>query len=423
MEKVDDKESEIENKLLLILYEKLKKEGIQSISLQELCKGVGIKEDKVCTGLLYLQTKGLINFKALYGNNRLIDAREIKITKTGIQAVEENLYKKDKSSKTNISKFEGVKSYISSVEFIATFIVTLIFSAISYFLNGAPIKIAVPTFLIIMFIVIIIYNQPRIKKLPKINKKTLSIILIIIPLAIFLFRRDWESPKITIISPTISATESNYTAKEDKVTLGVHIEDNRSIASVYINGGKMEFVEKPSYGESSINILKVIQLNIGYNKIEIVAYDSSGNKSKKEILVTYVPSHRTYKGNDKVVVQFQVSSNIMIINGHAVQIDAPAEVKNGRIFLPLRAISEALGATVSWVAEIRGITVTLGDHIVGLQIGNSTAVVDGTILTLEDAPYIKNNRTMVPLRIIANSLGATVEWDPLTSVVTITSST
>ncbi|PIX28704.1 MAG: copper amine oxidase, partial [Caldiserica bacterium CG_4_8_14_3_um_filter_35_18] len=47
------------------------------------------------------------------------------------------------------------------------------------------------------------------------------------------------------------------------------------------------------------------------------------------------------------------------------------------------------------------ITVTLGDNTIGLQIGNTSAVVNGTVMTLDAAPYIKNDRTMVPFRVIA----------------------
>jgi hypothetical protein len=86
----------------------------------------------------------------------------------------------------------------------------------------------------------------------------------------------------------------------------------------------------------------------------------------------------------------------------------------------LRAISEALGATVDYIADTQGITVVLGTNTIGLQIGNTSAVVNGTVMTLDAPPYIKNGRTMVPLRVIAEGLGATVEWDPALRVVTIT---
>jgi hypothetical protein len=109
----------------------------------------------------------------------------------------------------------------------------------------------------------------------------------------------------------------------------------------------------------------------------------------------------------------------MTVNGKVVQLDAAPEINNGRTFLPLRAIAETFGAEVTWVPETQGITVVLGDNQIGLQIGNNTAVVNGNVLSIVP-PYIKNGRTMVPLRVIAEGLGAQVEWDPVNYIVTIT---
>ncbi|MGC9172546.1 copper amine oxidase N-terminal domain-containing protein, partial [Caldisericum sp.] len=74
---------------------------------------------------------------------------------------------------------------------------------------------------------------------------------------------------------------------------------------------------------------------------------------------------------------------------------------------------------VTWVPETQGITVVLGNNQIGLQIGNNTAVVNGNVLSIVP-PYIKNGRTMVPLRVIAEGFGAQVEWDPINYIVTIT---
>ena len=122
----------------------------------------------------------------------------------------------------------------------------------------------------------------------------------------------------------------------------------------------------------------------------------------------------------KIVLVLTIGADIVSVNGKATSIDAAPEIVASRTFVPMRFISESFGATVEWLAETQGITITLGDHTVGLQIGNATAVIDGTIVCLPAAPYIKNGRTMVPLRVISEAFGGDVVWDPASRTITIT---
>jgi len=57
--------------------------------------------------------------------------------------------------------------------------------------------------------------------------------------------------------------------------------------------------------------------------------------------------------------------------------------------------------------------------IIKMQVGNFKATVDGKTVIMDVAPKIENQRTLVPLRFIAEALGATVEWDPKTQGITI----
>ena len=59
------------------------------------------------------------------------------------------------------------------------------------------------------------------------------------------------------------------------------------------------------------------------------------------------------------------------------------------------------------------------ETIIKMQIGNKTMDVDGRKVTLDQEPIIKNSRTLVPLRAITESLGAKVEWDEPTKTITI----
>jgi hypothetical protein len=216
--------------------------------------------------------------------------------------------------------------------------------------------------------------------------------------------KDTEAPAIAIDAPADGAEVSAA-----MVTVSGKVTDNVGVVSLWIGAIKVDFAPDGTFSKS-------VDLVEGANTIKVFAFDAAGLKSEKVLAVKYTkPVEPT-----KIVVKIQIGSDIMTVNGKAVQIDAPAEIMNGRTFLPLRAISEALGATVDWIVETQGITVTLGDNTIGLQVGNTSAVVNGTVMTLDAAPYIKNNRTMVPFRVIAEGLGATVEWDPALRIVTVT---
>lgn len=103
-------------------------------------------------------------------------------------------------------------------------------------------------------------------------------------------------------------------------------------------------------------------------------------------------------------------------NGHPVASDVPAQIMNGRTMLPFRAIFETLGATVSYEADTQTVTGVRSGTTVRMQIGNSTATVNGRPLTMDVAPVIMNNRTLVPVRFVAEALpGVSVSYDPVSN--------
>ena len=102
----------------------------------------------------------------------------------------------------------------------------------------------------------------------------------------------------------------------------------------------------------------------------------------------------------------------MLINNQGFKDVAPAIVGN-RTLLPVRAIAEALGADVEWTKATRTVTITLDGEVVEFSIGE---LADGM-----DVPaQIIDNRTMVPVRFVAERLGANVLWFPATETVQIT---
>ncbi len=109
----------------------------------------------------------------------------------------------------------------------------------------------------------------------------------------------------------------------------------------------------------------------------------------------------------------------VILNGQQLSFDQPPVIIGGSTLVPMRAIFEALGATVSWDAASQMVTATKGDTSIKLIIGLGTAQVNGHETALSQPAQIIGGRTMVPLRFVAEALQAEVKWDGTTRTITI----
>jgi len=107
----------------------------------------------------------------------------------------------------------------------------------------------------------------------------------------------------------------------------------------------------------------------------------------------------------------------VIVNGSRMNFDQPPVEQAGRVFVPLRGVFEQLGASV--VYQNGTINATGDGRNVSLQIGSNQATVDGQSQTLDSPPFVEGSRTLVPLRFVAQALGASVDWNNDTSTVTI----
>ena len=110
----------------------------------------------------------------------------------------------------------------------------------------------------------------------------------------------------------------------------------------------------------------------------------------------------------------------VLVNGKSLTMDQPPVLVNDRTLVPVRAIFEALGAKVDWNNDTNTATGVLGSTTVEIQIENTVAKVNGKDVTLDVPAKLINDRTLVPVRFISESLGAKVDWDNDTQTVIIT---
>ena len=109
---------------------------------------------------------------------------------------------------------------------------------------------------------------------------------------------------------------------------------------------------------------------------------------------------------------FNVEPITVIINGKTLDFDVPPISVNGRILVPLRLIFEEMGADVDWEGGWNPIvTATKGDTVVVLAIGDTLPTINGQVVSIDQPSMIFNERTLAPLRFVAETFDGTVVWD------------
>lgn len=99
------------------------------------------------------------------------------------------------------------------------------------------------------------------------------------------------------------------------------------------------------------------------------------------------------------------------VNGVDLYFDAPPVIINDRVLVPMRKIFEKLGCEIVWNEETKTVTAVKGEKYIKLTVGESMAFVNGSGVNLDCPAVIMNDRTLVPVRFIADSLNLDVDWD------------
>ncbi|MCY9661625.1 copper amine oxidase N-terminal domain-containing protein [Paenibacillus chondroitinus] len=124
--------------------------------------------------------------------------------------------------------------------------------------------------------------------------------------------------------------------------------------------------------------------------------------------------------DQSVQIQLKLGEDHITINDQSISVETPY-ANNGVTLVPLRVITSAFGAALSWASETQTVGLTYNGTSISLQIGSTTATVNGKEEQIEVAPELKNGTTMVPLRFISEKFGASVKFDEATSTIAISS--
>lgn len=142
------------------------------------------------------------------------------------------------------------------------------------------------------------------------------------------------------------------------------------------------------------------------------------------LTLTACAAEETQAENNTTII-LKIGSPTMTVNGKDTPIDGQGTVPvivNDRTLLPVRAVVEQMGGTVGWNGETQEVTLKYGEDEIKLTIDSTEALLNGEKQTLDVAPIVMNDRTMLPIRFIAEGFKFNVEWNESEQSVTITNS-
>lgn len=226
----------------------------------------------------------------------------------------------------------------------------------------------------------------------------------------------YDGTQITATSPrTLYAQYEQEAATQQQYT--VYLYSNGSIYKTLTvtNGEKYGTLPTPSLSGSTFDgwYTKVS----GGSKI---TSSSTVNLTANQTLYARFSAIQTNGGT----ITLQIGNSKMTVDGASKSIDEQGTVpviRNDRTLLPVRAVFEAMGGTVGWDNASRVVTLTKDGKTLYLGINNTLSWdSNGKYYTLDSAPIILNNRTMLPIRFVVEYFGGSVSWNATTKTVTIT---
>ncbi|RXT04501.1 copper amine oxidase N-terminal domain-containing protein [Ammoniphilus sp. CFH 90114] len=236
-----------------------------------------------------------------------------------------------------------------------------------------------------------------------------------------------EEPKVEVLEGNLDIDDEveldkTEDGKDNVVKIKVDSESSKA-SKIKISGGKLTLDRTVPYG--------AIEAKIGGSLIENSVDEIDEDKADERAMfedkdyvakVVLAEVITPAPAETAAVANFVIDSTTYKVDGVEKTADVAPYINNGRTFLPVRFVAEALGVTESniiWNANTKTVTLIKGDRIAQMTIGSNKLIVNGVAVQMDAAAEIKDGRTTLPLRYAAQALGAEVEWDEATRTVTI----
>jgi len=143
--------------------------------------------------------------------------------------------------------------------------------------------------------------------------------------------------------------------------------------------------------------------------------------TKEEVGLATTVTPTSSPGPADTILRYTVNKSAYTVNGIEYKMDQGVwpVIRNGRTGMPVKYIADHIGATTVWNGEERKVTIKFGTKVIDLYVDIDYAMVDGKMTKLDVAPFIINGRTMIPLRFVSESLGLETEWNAEKQEITL----
>lgn len=218
-----------------------------------------------------------------------------------------------------------------------------------------------------------------------------------------------DTVKIAETTAEANTAAANAAKADDKVTL---VTEGTSVSGKDFTNPAVLKIPADTKDVKNVKNLTLAKLNAETGKLEIVggSYDAKANA-----VVGYVVEEGSYFVVEKeslTTISMQIGNNGVVLNNENKILDAAPLISQNRTMVPLRFIAEAFGADVSWAQDAKTVTIVIDGKVLTMRVNQD---LEG----FGAAPIISNGRTMVPIRYISEELGANVIWVPSTKTVAI----
>ncbi|MDO4481329.1 MAG: leucine-rich repeat protein [Bacillota bacterium] len=161
-----------------------------------------------------------------------------------------------------------------------------------------------------------------------------------------------------------------------------------------------------------VNNLTIAKFNPETGKLEIVGGSYDAEEKAVKGYITEEGDYYAVEKDNLTTITLQIGSNEAVVNNAKKELDSAPIISQDRTMVPVRFIAEAFGAKVDWDGSTRTVTIELEGNVMTMVIGQRLEGFDA-------APVISNDRTMVPIRYISEKFGANVIWVPSTYTVSV----